>query len=99
MSEAPRAMSEAPRAMSEAPRAMSAWAESLDALAALVDRQRRHLAGEASAPADVWIPPSTPLPAEMRARAMVLHHETEELTAQLRRRLTSASDARVSPYA
>lgn len=75
------------------------WAESLDALAALIDRQRRHLAGEASAPIDVWMPPATPLPAELRPRTIVLRHETDELAAEIQRRVSAAPDTRVSPYA
>jgi hypothetical protein len=75
------------------------WDESLDSLAALVDRQRRHLAGEAAAPVDEWVPPSTPLPAELRTRAIVLHHETDELAAEIQRRVSAAPDPRVSPYA
>ena len=103
MSEAARMMSEAPGSSREAARVLSealeAWSDSLDALAALVDRQRRHLAGEVAAPLDEWTPPPFPLPALLRARVLLLRDETEELAAQIQRRVTTAPDTRVSPYA
>jgi hypothetical protein len=75
------------------------WNDSLDSLAALVERQRRYVAGEAGAPVDEWDPPRSSLPAELRPRAMVLLDETVMLSAQIQRRLAAAPDARVSPYA
>jgi hypothetical protein len=88
--------SEAPGTLREAP---GVWSDSLDSLAALVDRQRRHLAGEAAAPLDEWTPPASPLPASLLPRVMLLRGETEELAAQIQRRVTAAPDTRVSPYA
>ena len=78
---------------------MSGWSESLDSLAALVDRQRRYLAGEAAAPPDEWIPPASPLPVALLSRVLILRDETEELSAQIERRVTASPHARVSPYA
>ena len=75
------------------------WSDALDSLAALVDRQRRYVAGEAGAPDDEWTPPLSPLPVDLRPRALVLHAETTALSALVQRRLASAPDARVSPYA
>ena len=75
------------------------WSAALDALAALVARQRSHLAGEAGPPTDVWTPPTDPLPAELRTRAIVLRHETDELAAQISRHLVAVADVPVSPYA
>jgi hypothetical protein len=75
------------------------WRDSLDSLAALVDRQRRHIAGEAAAPLDEWTPPTSPLPDTLLSRAIMLHHETLDLAAQIQRRVASAPDTRVSPYA
>ena len=75
------------------------WSDALDSLAALVDRQRRYVAGEAGAPGDEWIPPLSPLPVDLRPRALVLRAETIALSALVQRRLASAPDARVSPYA
>jgi hypothetical protein len=75
------------------------WNDALDALAALVERQRQYVAGEAGAPNDEWTPPQSSLPSELRSRAIVLLDETVALSAQIQRRLASAPDARVSPYA
>ena len=96
MSEAPGALTDVLGTCSEAP---GVWSDSLDSLAALVDRQRRHLAGEAAAPLDEWTPPASPLPASLLPRVMLLRDETEELAAQIQRRVTAAPDTRVSPYA
>ena len=74
------------------------WTTALDSLAALIERQRAHVAGEAGPPLDEWVPPADPLPAELRARAIVLHHETEELAAQIGRRLAAVPETRQSPY-
>lgn len=75
------------------------WSRALDALAALIERQRAHVAGEAGPPLDAWVPPSDPLPAGLRPRAIVLHHETESLTALINRRLAAVPEMPVSPYA
>jgi hypothetical protein len=102
MSEAtgvPREATGTPREATGVPRELERWSESLDSLAALVDRQRRHLAGEAAAPLDEWIPPASPLPDSMISRAIMLRHETLDLAAQIQRRVASAPDTRVSPYA
>jgi hypothetical protein len=102
MSKAPGTRSEAPGTRSEAPgtrsEALDNWSDSLDSLAALVERQRRHLAGEAAAPLDEWIPPASPLPDSLLPRAILLHHETLDMAAQIQRRVSAAPDARVSPY-
>ena len=74
------------------------WSDSLDSLAALVDRQRRHLAGEAAAPLDEWTPPASPLPVALLPRVLLLRNETEELAAQIQRRVTAAPAPRVSPF-
>ena len=95
MSEATRVLSDG-LGISEAP---GCWRDSLDSLAALVDRQRRHLAGEAAAPLDEWIPPESPLPPSLLPRVMLLRDETEELATQIQRRVTAAPAPPVSPYA
>ena len=74
------------------------WTDSLDSLAALVDRQRLHVDGQGPAALDEWNPPASPLPTELRPRAILLRHETEALRVQVQRRLVGAPDPRVSPY-
>ena len=74
------------------------WTSALDSLAALIERQRAHVAGEAGPPLDEWVPPTDPLPAALRPRAIVLHHHTEELAAQIGRRLAATPETRQSPY-
>ena len=78
--------------------ALVAWSLSLDSLEALVDRQRRYVAGEAGAPTDEWIPPTEALPVELRPRAILLQDETWTLTIEIQRRLVGAPDPRTSPY-
>jgi len=78
--------------------AVAAWSDSLDSLEALVDRQRRYVAGEAGAPTDEWSPPADALPVELRPRAILLQHETRMLTIEIQRRLVGAPDPRTSPY-
>jgi hypothetical protein len=74
------------------------WESSLDTLTALVDRQRRYVAGEAAAPSEVWEPPSDPLPDELRPRAIVLLHETRALESAISRTLAANPEVRASPY-
>lgn len=78
---------------------MSRWTASLDALAALVGRQRSYVAGEGGLPTDEWAPPADPLPPELLTRVIVLQRETEELAAQVNRRLAANPETPVSPYA
>jgi hypothetical protein len=74
------------------------WTYSLDSLAALIDRQRLHVDGQGRAALDEWNPPASPLPAELRPRALLLRHDTEALRVQVQRRLVGAPDPRRSPY-